>query len=208
MHPYVTDSRNSSRIVFFLFMLSVGVAWTYVWFSNKFGWSLPWWLEAPSILTVFGLLYWLFDTRLWRNKWIRPLIAVPDLNGSWSGNLTSSGNGHTTATSVQVTIQQSWTEILICLETTTSVSHSFSASLFSKRENVPFLCYQYLNRPKNSAPESFRGHPGTVDLRLENENLLKGDYYSGRGRQTYGCIELRRATTDKSFDLTNRQRSK
>lgn len=202
MHPYTTDSRNYSFVICVLFTASVVVAWVYTWFTGLIGWSLPWWLEAPSILSVFGLLYWLFNTRLWRHKWVRPLIGIPDLNGSWSGEVINTSEDETTHTPVQtvrtpvkVTIKQSWTEILVHLETKTSDSHSIAASLRLNRDVVPVLSYQYNNQPKNSAPKDFVGHPGTVDLKLMSQNELNGDYYSGRGRQTYGCIELTRVTT-------------
>lgn len=87
MHPYATDSRNFTVVIFILFAVSVGIAWTYTWITTTVGWSLSWWMEAPSILTVFGLLYWLFNTHLWRHKWVQPLLGIPDLNGSWSGEV-------------------------------------------------------------------------------------------------------------------------
>jgi hypothetical protein len=35
-------------------------------------------------------------------------------------------------------------------------------------------------------------HHGTARLRVIDENTLEGDYYSGRGRQNYGSITLRK----------------
>ncbi len=52
--------------------------------------------------------------------------------------------------------------------------------------------YQYMNKPKDSAPESMHVHFGSASAKLEEENVLQTEYYSGRDRNNTGSLEIRR----------------
>ena len=53
----------------------------------------------------------------------------------------------------------------------------------------------YVNEPKSGAVGTMNMHQGTAVLKLK-EQILEGDYYSGRGRQGIGSITLHKATGD------------
>jgi hypothetical protein len=61
---------------------------------------------------------------------------------------------------------------------------------------APRLTYEYWNTPNSDAVDSMQAHRGTIwfDIVRDDDAVseLKGDYYTGRGRETIGRIEVRR----------------
>ena len=151
--------------------------------------AVPWWLDAPSSLAFYGGLYTLFDKRLWRKAIARKLglSKIPNLTGRWRGFLVSSYDAHQKRHEVILQIFQSWTQIAIYLTTETSISHSCAAVIQVDDPEGVSLIYQYENQPLSYATESMHMHCGTAMLRLDGDTL-KGDYYAGRDRRTFGRI--------------------
>lgn len=78
------------------------------------------------------------------------------------------------------------------LETNDSRSYSEMAALLRKDGTDFYVEYVYRNEPKPHARDSMSMHYGAARLRIL-ENTLKGEYFNGRGRETNGGLELRRA---------------
>ena len=190
MHPYVTNSKERVRVVVCLALLSVIIMYGFHVFLSKAGILWPWWLEAPSVWGVFGVLYRWFDIQLWRFPWLRKIriVEVPDLNGQWrvQGYSATDEKSFTG----KVFIQQTWTQISITMETEYSRSHSLTASLLLNQPDGTTLSYEYRNEPKANAPSTMHAHRGTAVLYLSDNNSLEGEYYSGRDRQNYGTLQL------------------
>lgn len=57
--------------------------------------------------------------------------------------------------------------------------------------------YEYRNDPKADANQGMQSHVGTVQFTvdLEKDVTLEGSYYNGRGRETFGRIEVKRIAT-------------
>jgi hypothetical protein len=190
MHGYSTDS-GERRIVP---LLLAAVAITLAWLSSKIlavmHLSLPWWLDAPSTLGYYGVLYALFDRKLWRNRLARKLglVRVPNLAGRWRGYLLSSFDGHTKRHDLMINIFQSWTQIAVFLATETSISRSCAAVIQVDDPDGLSLTYQYQSQPVANAMRSMHMHFGTATLRVSDDDTLTGDYYAGRDRRTFGRI--------------------
>lgn len=193
MHPYATDSRERVNIIVYLALLSVAIAYGFHFVLTKSGVQWPWWAEAPSVMGVFGVLYTLFDKKLWRCKWLHKIgvVKIPDLNGRWSAEGYSSTYQEEFVGEVQ--IRQTWTHISVIMETQRSRSHSLTASLLLNQPDGITLSYEYRNEPKPSALPTMHAHRGTTVLRLKGERLIEGEYYSGRDRLNYGTLSLKRA---------------
>jgi len=194
MHPYATDSNERQKITFGLAVLAVGIAWALFRLFAFVHFTVPWWLDAPSTMGIFGLFYAAFDKVLWRKGWVRRigLVKVPDLEGRWQGHVRSSFDQNTENHVVSVCIKQSWTRISLVLESTSSDSQTLVGSLQVNTPEGPVFSYQYRNEPKPDALETMQIHYGTARLVLRDAVVLDGDYYSGRGRQQYGSIILRK----------------
>jgi hypothetical protein len=92
-------------------------------------------------------------------------------------------------------IEQTWSRMVVRVQTDQSDSHSETASFILEAGTGPTLSYTYLNRPKASEDPSLAMHQGTCVLVLSQspgEMQLKGEYYSSRGRANHGDIWMQR----------------
>jgi SMODS-associating 2TM, beta-strand rich effector domain len=194
MHPYATDSNERQKVTFGLAVLAVGVAWGLSRLFTFLHLTVPWWLDAPSTMGIFGIFYAAFDNVLWRQRWVHRmgLVKVPLLEGKWQGCVRSSFDQHAVEHQVSVNIRQSWTRISLILESANSTSQTLVGSLQVDTSEGRVLSYQYRNEPKPGALGTMQIHYGTARLVLRDATILDGDYYSGRGRQEYGSIILRK----------------
>lgn len=193
MHTYSIDTQERRNILLLLAAISIFLAWGFYNLLIRFNISLPWWVESPSILSCYGLLFIIFDKWGWKRFKKTCLVNTPDLSGEWRGHLKSSFDSHSSEIKATLKIFQSWTIIKIVLETEKSSSHSETASIVIDAPEGKYLSYQYINEPKSGAVKTMSMHRGTVRLIFnEKENTLSGEYYSGRDRQNFGSLSFKR----------------
>jgi SMODS-associating 2TM, beta-strand rich effector domain len=194
MHGYSTDTDEKRVVTLFLAALAIALAWVSSNLLAAIHLSMPWWADAPSSMFFYGVLYALFDKRLWRLPLMRKLglVKTPNLTGCWRGYLTSSYDNHAKRHELAVDIFQSWTQISIFLTTVTSVSRSCVAFIQVWDPEGVALIYQYENQPLADATRTMHMHYGTAMLRISNGSSLGGDYYAGRDRGTFGRISCHR----------------
>lgn len=192
MHSYSTDSDERRLVPLILAALAIMLAWGSSKFFVAVHVSLPWWMEAPSTLGLYGALYTFFDKHLWKMSCVRKLglTKIPNLAGRWSGFLVSSFDNFEKQRDVMLQIFQSWTQISIYLTTATSISRSCVAVIQVSDSNGAGLVYQYQCQPLANARKSMHMHFGTGMLRMCKDDTfhLIGEYYAGRDRGTYGQI--------------------
>lgn len=190
MHSYEADGRK--RVFIVLATVSVLLAWLLSAGLDAVDVQLSWWIGAPSGLGLFWPAYWVFDRYVWRLGILRKIgfVHVPNLDGEWKGEVKSSYDGGFSQ-SVSVVIRQRWSKMVIRLDTEYSRSHSTLAAFKTDDAIDPNLTYLYFNKPNPDAQDTMEAHEGTAFLELSGEALV-GAYYSGRGRQEMGKIELKR----------------
>ncbi len=192
MHSYAIESEERVRINAGLAFLSVVAAWLL---NTHF--SFPWWVDAPSVWGFFGILYALFNCYLWKTPLLRAtrIVSTPDLNGEWRGSGTSSYDDHQTARNFVLEVRQTWTRMNAVLTHGTSVSHSTVGAIVDGPDGCPILVYEYWNEPSPDAVGSMHIHRGLTRLTFRHEDgkdVLEGDYYTGRDRQTIGRLRFER----------------
>ena len=189
MHSYEIEGRG--KIVAAITGISILLVWLLHIALGAIDFQPEWWLSVPSFAGCYTGLHWLFDRYVWRLGLLRRLnlIHVPDLNGKWVGEVESSYGKDGRAHPVSVVILQRWSKILVRLESEHSQSHSITASLQTTDLPSPELSYRYVNEPRSNAPDTMAMHRGTATLELIG-SVLKGDYYTGRGRGEVGTIRL------------------
>lgn len=200
MTDYGTDSGERIRTLGAIAIVAVIFSWLLTNLIGSMQVNLPFWVEGPSLLSVYGLAVWAFDEWGWRWASLRSVLRlrVPDLAGQWQGRLWSNFDGGRDRDDVRVTITQTWTRILIRLETGSSRSWSTVAAISTADPGQPILSYQYMNEPRADAAESMSTFKGTATLALVSSDRLEGDYYSGRGRNQFGRLSLDRAVGNAS----------
>ena len=157
--------------------------------------SAPWWFDAPSVMTFYGVFHTLFDRWLWKWSVLRKLglVQVPNLNGQWTFQIASNYNG--TELDASVRVNQTWRSIQLALDTPRSRSTSLVATLLTADPNEFVLNYEYLNTPKQGAVDSMHIHRGSAELRFPRAALIdvgSGEYYSGRDRANQGQLTATR----------------
>lgn len=188
MHDYSIDKHPKEKVLFFLALVAITSApiikelaeYLVSLLEVSTGWS-----SAPVVaVPVFGLfagLYFLFDKYLWKISWLRKVLLVPDLNGKWRCN------GHTNLKNAEqvdydwnatVSITQSWSKILIHLNTSQSESKSISASIYHEAGVGYRLLYQYNNKP-NANELDLNNHSGSAELLFTEDTVsASGSYYT------------------------------
>jgi hypothetical protein len=194
MHGYSTDSDERRVVPLLLASLAISFAWLSSKLLLAIHLSVPWWVDAPSVMAFYGVLYGLFDRYLWRNGLVSKLglVRMPNLAGRWYGYLITSFDGHAKHHDLMITICQSWTQITVFLTTPKSISRSCAAVIQVDDPEGVALIYQYQNQPVADATRTMHMHYGTAMLRVSIEGFLVGDYYAGRDRRTFGRICCRR----------------
>jgi hypothetical protein len=157
--------------------------------------EIPWWMDAPASVGFAMVLYRAVDRHLWYRQPFITFLGVPDLRGSWTGELRSSHDEFATARSVEVEIFQTWAKILVILmnSDTGSRSHSLGGYVVDIGNGTFELVYAYQNEPSKAETGPLQVHQGTTVLRLsKDQKQLDGYYYTGRERKTHGTLVLAR----------------
>jgi len=203
MHGYSTDSDERRVVPLFLALVAISLAWLTSRFLAVIHLSVPWWVDAPSLMTFYGALYALFDRHLWKKGFVCKLglVRIPNLAGCWRGYLISSFDGHAKRHNLVINIFQTWTQLAVFLATATSISRSCTAVIQVGDPEGVALIYQYQNQPLADATRTMHMHFGTAMLRVSNGGCLVGDYYSGRDRRTFGRICCRRQLANPKRNL-------
>lgn len=198
MHQYSTDSRERLWVPLRIAIGAVLVVYLIQWGLAALDLRPPWWLAAPGILGTYWTLFELFDRRLWRVPLFRTVVGahIPDIHGRWTGTVQqASGDGNEKRTAT-VDIKQRWSSISISLNTEESVSRSHLAGFETQQAGEAQLVYEYLNEPRADASHTMSTHRGFARLQLTASNggvhELHGEYFTGRGRETFGVIHLER----------------
>lgn len=203
MHGYSTDSDERRVVPLLLASLAISFAWLSPKLLLMIHLSVPWWVDAPSVMAFYGVFYALFDRYLWRNGLVSKLglVRMPNLAGRWYGYLISSFDGHAKHHELMITICQSWTQIAVFLTTAKSISRSCAAVIQVDDPEGVALIYQYQNQPVADATRTMHMHYGTAMLRVSIEGFLVGDYYAGRDRRTFGRICCRRVVGNPKMNF-------
>ena len=191
------DSNNYKKFTLFILVL-VGISTLIMYgisaYFEKQGIKIPWWIETPSIPSIYALLFLAFDKIFWKLSFFKKwgIIVADDLNGEWKGIVKSSHDNFQNETPVELEITQSATKIKICGVFNQSKSVSIHENFGrSEVDNQTALFYFFRNEPRYDAVETMAIHEGAVKL-LHNpqKKTLSGYYFSGRDRNNHGTIEV------------------
>lgn len=157
-------------------------------------------IEAiPNIIGIpfiYKCLYTWFDKLLWRTRFIRGFVGIPDLNGTWEGVLKSSFEGGKKIC-MTLEIEQTWTKIRCDANFEKSSSKSNMASVFSDDYKSGVLSFAFVNNSKDLNTETQK-YDGFNILEYKGD-MLTGRYFNNRPNPNaqnkggnLGVIELKR----------------
>ena len=152
----------------------------------------PTFLSLVGAGAVYGVLYWIFDRFTWKFAPLGRLLKVPDLSGVWLCEGVPLESPSAKPWKGKVTIVQSWDRLRIHLKTDNSSSDSMAAALQHDAAAGYRLMYHYRNQPGTEERE-LAPHHGFAELTFApGEKTAVGDYFNGRGRNTFGTMSLKR----------------
>ncbi len=163
--------------------------------------------QIPLAISIYAIIGVIFTKWIWRwpplQGW---LIKIPDLQGTWRGELKSDWKNPETGKIIDpipvvLVIRQTFSNIKCTLMTKESTSYSTTADI----NIVPsgddlYLTYNYTNRPKIAVRDRSAIHDGASILKIirKPSKSLEGEYWTSR--KTGGDISL----TFESKDLTEK----
>ena len=189
MHEYASNnSFRGPRTYFFTGLMAVGLASSVDASALVPALGGLRYVAPLSAFAIYALLIFVYDRWGWR--W---LSTMKNLNGTWTGEMRSSFDD-VNATPCVARVRQTWTRMDIALETLHSRSRTTMAALIGDQLVDGRLQYEFISEPKNLAPVTMQAHHGVclMDIEKTDSGLrLRGDYFTGRGRDTQGEITLR-----------------
>jgi hypothetical protein len=193
MHEYIVSNHDRKFTYYFFAILSgivaIGATFALKAISDASGIVIA----APSGIALYGLLFFLFDQFFWKWPYLYKLglVKIPDLNGDWKAEISSSATGNKIEAAVK--INQTYCKIRIHLETDKSDSLSHMAAIDMATPNMFTLRYEYSAEfRRNNAAEILR-HYGVTSVKLKSDDhrLLEkhsANYYTEQGRDSHGEI--------------------
>ena len=198
MHEYSITSHPREKILFYIAAVSIFTAPFITQCVTKVGTSIfnSWVSVSIGASLVFAGLFWFWDRRAWRYALIAEKLGLPNLNGEWSceGVSLSHTQAEKRSWQAKVTIEQTWTKILITLKTerSTSFSTSVIGGISQLKGSGFVLSYLYDNTPK-ATESDLRRHSGFCKLIFNSAvDEAEGEYFNGRDRGTYGYLTMKR----------------
>lgn len=159
--------------------------------------------QIPQAISVYAIIGIIFTKWLWRWSMLHGwLIKIPDLQGTWEGELKSDWTNPTTGKRIDsipmiLVIRQTFSNIKCTLMTKESTSYSITAdiNIIPGGEDL-FLTYNYTNRPKAVVRHRSEIHDGASILKIikKPEMCLEGEYWTSR--KTIGDITLKFKSKD------------
>ena len=140
-------------------------------------------ISAPAIYTI---LYWWFDKKLWKTKYINKVLEIPNLNGEWSGKAKSSFGDNNEYT-MNLSIKQTWSKIsfIASFPDTNSKSESNCASFFIESNGDKKIGFGFVNRSREVNAQQYDGYNV---LELDSENEMAGRYFNNRDNSLFGIV--------------------
>ena len=167
--------------------------------------TLGWAGHVPALVLwpltaglIYSVLYWWFESRVWKQPKLAGLLKVPDLAGIWHCDDQTINPDKTLGQKWdgEVTIIQSWDKLRIRLKTLQSGSNSIAAALVHDQADGFRLLYNYKNDPNIDEPDLV-AHRGSAELVFSADlQTAKGEYFNGHGRYTFGTMKLTRRGKD------------
>ena len=149
-------------------------------------------VKGSPLLACLYVVYKLFDMWMWK---ISLFSKVPNLNGKWRGHLVSDEMPDKPL-EVRLRIRQTWSKIMIEVDSIPTFSHSVTASVDFKGSAKLEIINTYVAEPKpNIHPAVINRHYGTNIIHLEfadgKISEIGGIYYTERNLGHHGSFNFR-----------------
>src|SRR3990167_5104108 len=196
----VQFSKFSHQVIFLIIIPFISVIFAYlvnVLLQDYI--PYPWILliDSAGVLGMYSFLFQVFNYALWQifPTGLFQIVNVPNLNGTWMGELRSSYDKNRTPYKVRVEIIQTFSSIKVYSYFERSWSFSIVADFHQEADGRKALHYVFRNEPRNNALPAMQGHYGAAKHEyLPQRAIMERSYYNEppRGRGWYGSYNVKR----------------
>lgn len=196
------DLGKELWLYFFLVVLSAitfffGLIPLYNYLEKTFEFTIPVWVETPSIFGLFGVFFALFDRYFWKYRVIKVfgLPKIPNLNGKWKATISrrDENDNEVKKKESDVIINQNYSKFNLLMKDEGATSDVKMATFQISNPINRRIIYTYVCEPHATAPDEFQMHEGTTTLEImEGDKEMSGNYYSGKGRRHHGTVYLKK----------------
>ena len=150
-------------------------------------------LTHVSTTISINIPIWLiFIKWAWKWKIFYPwLVQIPNLSGTWNGNIESNWDNKPKSIPITINISQSFLHTLVILKTNESTSRTIAAAFnIDKARGYQQLIYSYSNEVKTNIREKSSNHYGSAILNFTGFLVkeMDGEYWTTR--KTAGQINI------------------
>ena len=193
-------SKLSHQLIFLVALPVISAVFTYLinFFLQKHI-SFPWifLVDSLGVLGMYSFLFQLFNHSLWQlvPVGILQIVDVPNLNGTWLGELRSSYDKNKTPYKVRIEVIQTFSDIKVYSYFSRSWSFSIIADFYKEADGRKVLHYVYRNEPRNNSSSTMHGHYGAAKHEyLQEKKVMECSYYNEppRGRGWFGSFNVKR----------------
>jgi hypothetical protein len=167
------------------------------------------WAPFGTVVSIAGVLVWVFDKWLWSWRIFGWFVKRPDLRGTWLGEIVSEWvNPETGRTPPPipafVSVTQTASALYLRQFTAESESSTVAARLLKEEDDADFLVVVYRNDPQALVRARSPIHFGGMRLRVTGNDALAGDYWTDR--KTSGTLTIKRVSRSKCRSFADAQR--
>lgn len=193
-------SKTSHQIIFLILIPILSICLVYVVGTLLQRYiPQPWilFIDSVGVLGMYTIIFRLFDNSIWQlfSSGIFQIVDVPNLNGTWVGELRSSYDDNKNPYEVRVEIIQTFSNIKVFAYFKQSWSYSIIASFHPEADKRQVLHYIYRNEPRNNAKPTMQGHYGAAKHEfIKDKESMECSYYNEppRDRGWYGSFNVKR----------------
>lgn len=191
MHSYSVKKDNKNNILITMLIISGFIDFIINCIVNCFtnlinGGIIYYIIFLSTYFASYKFIYYLYDEKLWKSKYLGRFNKHPDISGLWEGTIN---NNYFPPIAVKVEVKQTWSEIIIILSTDTAYSKTKCLSI--DNEDKIRINYIYFNETRGMDNQELRNHEGTCSLLLSDDlKNMRGEYYTNHHRKTSGILEL------------------
>lgn len=204
MHVYSIDNDIRRKVIVILFCISIfiSIIMKYIlkmpikiiseWIKKmelldilfQMGNVLDVFCDIISAPAIYAILYIWFDKKLWKIKYIKNILGIPNLNGEWTGKAKSSFGDNNEYT-MNLKVKQTWSKIsfIAIFPDTNSKSESNCASFFIEANGDKKIGFGFVNRSREVNSQQYDGYN---ILELDSENEISGRYFNNRDNSALG----------------------
>lgn len=181
-------------------VIVAAITWALALTADGWHLSLSFFGPTSIVVTVLVVASLVFDRWGWTLPLVDKIWRRPDLRGTWKGEFLSNYEGKEAPIEAYLSIEQTFSSLVITQFTQESTSHTRLASIQIGDGNLDFVVGIYQNEPDIKFRRRSGIHDGAFRLSVEPE-ALTGKYWTDRSTQ--GAMTFRRISRNKSASFQN-----